>query len=287
MIDNFSFIDEMNFLIIFLPLMIVSIAMHRGAGVHWSLILRDLGVPMGLIIAFLSFLGMLTNMSDPDALGSATSYLLLAVIYGGILASIGYFWSFRSIELIDVPERSVDVKWSALAVATITILSAVIYYSWEAFGLIGFIEDVPFLVFTASALLALLICNRKNMLQALSQSFLLSAMINVVIGIIYYYHEEIGVGIAIGLLGIVYALTAYICLYFLSFKLGDPKKLDAPLMNWHWLEVSGFLIFMFLAPVSLAEFASNMTDDEKEEKLELRIQELERKLDLLSQQTTQ
>ena len=100
MIDNFSFIDEMNFLIIFLPLMIVCVAMQRGAGVHWSLILRDLGVPMGLIIAFLSFLGMLTNMSDPDALGSATSYLLLAVIYGGILASIGYLWGFRSIELI-------------------------------------------------------------------------------------------------------------------------------------------------------------------------------------------
>jgi hypothetical protein len=58
-------------------------------------------------------------------------------------------------------------------------------------------------------------------------------------------------------------------------------------MNWHWLEISGFIIFMFLAPVSLAEYGLNIEADEKEEKLELRIQELERKLDLLSQQTTQ
>jgi len=68
--------------------------------------------------------------------------------------------------------------------------------------------------------------------------------------------------------------------------MGDPKKLDPPLMNWHWLEVSGFVIFMFLAPVSLAEYGFNFEDDKKEEKLELRIQELERKLDLLSQHTT-
>ena len=138
-----------------------------------------------------------------------------------------------------------------------------------------------------TAFVALLISNRQNFLQALSQSFLLSAMINVLIGIIYYYNDEIGPGVAIGLLGIVYAQIAYICLYFLSFKMGDPKKLDPPLMNWHWLEVSGFVIFMFLAPVSLAEYGFNFEDDKKEEKMELRIQELERKLDLLSQQPTQ
>jgi len=159
------FIESMSLVAMILPLLIACIAMHIGAGVHSSLILRDLGVPLGLVMAFVGF--------------------------------------------------------------------------------------------------------------------------NVLIGIIYYYNDEIGPGVAIGLLGIVYAQIAYICLYFLSFKMGDPKKLDPPLMNWHWLEVSGFVIFMFLAPVSLAEYGFNFEDDKKEEKMELRIQELERKLDLLSQQPTQ
>ncbi|MBT7626208.1 MAG: hypothetical protein HN589_07985, partial [Proteobacteria bacterium] len=64
-------------------------------------------------------------------------------------------------------------------------------------------------------------------------------------------------------------------------------KLDAPLMNWHWLEVSGFIIFMFLSPASLKEDMLNIESDMNERKMELRIQALERKLDLLSHQTTQ
>ena len=156
----------------------------------------------------------------------------------------------------------------------------------EAAGLDSFYNPIPLTVSAATAFMALLITNRKNVLKALSQSFLLGALLNLLIGIIYYYNDEIGPGVAIGLLGIVYGLTAYVFVYFLSFKLSDPKTLDPPLMNWHWLEVSGFVIFMFLAPVSLAEYGFNFEDDKKEEKLELRIQELERKLDLLSQHTT-
>ena len=83
-------------------------------------------------------------------------------------------------------------------------------------------------------------------------------------GIIYCNHGEIGEGFAIGSQGIIYSLSAYICLYLLSFKLGDPKTLDAPLMNWHWLEISGFVIFMFLATVSLSEYGLNIEDDEKD-----------------------
>ena len=109
----------------------------------------------------------------------------------------------------------------------------------------------------------------------------------MLIGIIYCYHGVVGEGIAIGSQRIIYSLSAYICLYFLTYKLGDPKKLEASLMNWHWLEVSGFVIFMFLAPASLKEEMLNIESDKSERKMELRIQELERKLDLLSQHTTQ
>ena len=44
---------------------------------------------------------------------------------------------------------------------------------------------------------------------------------------------------------------------------------------------------MFLSPASLKEDMLNIESDMSERKMELRIQALERKLDLLSQQTTQ
>ena len=284
---NDLFFDGYSLVFIILPLLCACVAMHISARAHWSLILRDLGLPLGLIMAFTAFVGMLRGASDPSGVGHATGMLLLALMYGGIPASVGYFWGFRVEGVVNLTLKPTEVKWWGPSICIINFLVILAWFMNEAAGLDSFYNPIPLTVSAATAFMALLITNRKNVLKALSQSFLLGALLNLLIGIIYYYNDEIGPGVAIGLLGIVYGLTAYVFVYFLSFKLGDPKKLDAPLMNWHWLEVSGFIIFMFLAPVSLPEFISDIEDDEKEKKLELRIQALERKLDLLSQQTAQ
>ena len=281
------FFDGYSLAFIILPLMVACVAMHISAGVHWSLILKDLGLPLGLIMAFTAFVGMLRVANDPSGAGHATGMLLLALIYGGIPASIGYFWGFRVEGVVNLTLKPTEVKWWGPSICIMTLTAILAWFMDEAAGLDSFYSPIPLTVSASTAFIALLIINRKNVLKALSQSFLLGALLNVLIGIIYYYNDEIGPGLAIGLLGIVYGLTAYVFVYFLSFKLGDPKELDAPLMNWHWLEVSGFIIFMFLAPVSLPEFISDIEDEKKEEKVELRIQALERKLDLLSQQTAQ
>ena len=64
-----AFIDSTSFLIIIPPLTIACIAMYQGAGVHWSVILKDLGVPLGLLMCFIGFVGMAANTSDPSLLG--------------------------------------------------------------------------------------------------------------------------------------------------------------------------------------------------------------------------
>ena len=284
---NVLFFDHHSLTFVILPLMIACVAMHISARVHWSLILRDLGVPLALIGSFIGFLGLIYNVPDNSVIGPATGLLLVCLMYGGILASIGFFWGFRSEGFVNLTLRPTEIKWWGPSVSIMSFLAMQLVAADGAADLGLFFSPIPLSVSAATASIALLISNRQNMLQALSQSFLLSAMINVLIGIVYYYNDEIVPGVVIGLLGIVYSLSAYICLYLLSFKLGDPKKLDPPLMNWHWLEISGFIIFMFLAPVSLAEYGLNIEDDEKEKKLELHIKALERKLDLLSQQTTQ
>ena len=280
-----AFIDSTSFLIIIPPLTIACIAMYQGAGVHWSVILKDLGVPLGLLMCFIGFVGM-AKMSDPSLLGPTTATMLLPLLYGGILASIGYFWRFKFVKFVNVPLDPNAAKWWAPSVSVMFFLATLIWVMDNAAGLKPFYSSVPLGVCAATALVAVIISNRENMPRALSQSLLLGAMLNVLIGLINYYQGE-KQGLETALLGVTYAFIAYICLYFLTYKIGDPKKLDAPLMNWHWLEVSGFIIFMFLSPASLKEDMLNIESDMSERKMELRIQALERKLDLLSHQTTQ
>ena len=281
-----AFIDSTSFLIIIPPLTIACIAMYQGAGVHWSVILKDLGVPLGLLMCFIGFVGMAANMSDPSLLGPTTATMLLPLLYGGILASIGYFWGFKFVEFVNVPLDPNEAKWWAPSVSITFFLVMLIWVMDNAAGLRPFYSSVPLGVCAVTALVAVIFSNRENIPRAISQSLLLGAMLNVLIGLITHYQGE-KQGLETALLGVTYALIAYICLYFLTYKIGDPKKLDAPLMNWHWLEVSGFIIFMFLSPASLKEDMLNIESDMSERKMELRIQELERKLDLLSQQTTQ
>ncbi|MDC1017815.1 hypothetical protein OAR36_05090 [Pseudomonadales bacterium] len=283
--DDFFF-DGYSLVMIILPLTIACIAMYLGAGVHWSVILKDLGVPLGLLWCFIGFVGMAENLSHPTEVGIATAIMLLTLLYGGILTSIGYFWGFKFVEFVNVPLDPNEAKWWAPTVSVTFFLAILIWIMDNAAGLKPLYSSVPLGVCAITALVAVIISNRENIPRALSQSLLLGAMLNVLIGLINYYQGE-KQGLETALLGVTYAFIAYICLYFLTYKIGDPKKLDAPLMNWHWLEVSGFIIFMFLSPASLKEDMLNIESDMSERKMELRIQELERKLDLLSQHTTQ
>ena len=279
-------LDLIWIIAIVLPLTIACIAMYQGAGVHWSVILKDLGVPLGLLMCFIGFVGMAANMSDPSLLGPTTATMLLPLLYGGILASIGCFWGFKFVEFVNVPLDPNAAKWWAPTVSVTFFLAILIWIMDKAAGLKPFYSSVPLGVCAVTALVAVIFSNRENIPRAISQSLLLGAMLNVLIGLITYYQGE-KQGLETALLGVTYAFIAYICLYLLAYKIGDPKMLDAPLMNWHWLEVSGFIIFMFLSPASLKEDMLNIESDMSERKMELRIQALERKLDLLSQHTTQ
>ena len=271
-----SFIDPISVVVISVPLIVACIALRLGAGVHWSLVLRDLGVPLGLLMTFMGFLNIAYSASDASAIAPATAVMLLTILYGGLLASIGYFWSHRLAWSVDALQENKQVKWWAILAPLIFFLAILFWVLGMVNGFEVFIEIAPLGVFTTTALVALII-SKKNVVHTLSLSFLLSAMINIVIGLIYFYQgDRLGFGIAI--MGVIYSQIAYICLYFLAFKLGGSREIDTPLMNWHWLEVSAFLIFMFLAPITLQEELSNIESEKEAKALNFRIEELEREL---------
>ena len=130
-----------------------------------------------------------------------------------------------------------------------------------AAGLAAFINPVALSVFGTSIVSAILLSDSDYRVQVLCQASLLSAMISLVFGLIVLFQSFSGEGINEGMYeglklamnGLLYGIYSYICIYIFSYKFGTTERIDAPLMNWHWLEVTGFLIFMFFAPETLRE----------------------------------
>lgn len=280
-----EFIDPFWLLTIIIPLVVACITMQLVKGIHWAFLLRDLGVPIGLLISFIGFVGLLTSMNEDFELGIATATMLLGLICGGVLSAVGHFWVFRLVEFPSVYRYRNDLKWWAPSIS-ITAFLATIIWAMNDVGYQNFTVSAHLAFFGFVTAVALIISGKKNVLGALSQSFLFSAMLGVLIGLVVFYLGNQN-GLFIALVSIIYSLTSYICLYFASYDLVAQEKIDAPLMNWHWLEVSGFIIFMFLAPTSLNDYLSNIKNDKAEKKMELRVEELERQLDELKNMTIQ
>ena len=116
-------------------------------------------------------------------------------------------------------------------------------------------------VFFATIIAAVLLSDSNYRVEVLSRASLLSAMISLVFGLIVLYQSYSGgglnegmyEGLSIAMNGLNYGLFSYICIYMVSYKFGTTEKINAPLINWHWMEVTGFLIFMFFAPETLRE----------------------------------
>ena len=65
------------------------IASRCGSSLVFSL--KGLGSTSGLLMTFMGFLNIAYSASDASAIASATAVMLLTILYGGLLASIGYF----------------------------------------------------------------------------------------------------------------------------------------------------------------------------------------------------
>ena len=73
----------------------------------------------------------------------------------------------------------------------------------------------------------------------------------------------------------------YLIIYLLGFYNEPREVINAPLTNWHWMEVTGFYIFMFLAPDTILDNFQEADIAERFELLEQKVEELERELDIL------
>ena len=258
--ETFSyFVDSASLTAVFVPLFVTCVALWFSCKAKWNVLFRDLGVPFGLFFSVLGATGMSLTMKDVSAYGPATGIMLLTITYGGLVSALGHFSTFKR----SSPERHNNEKTASWMVITL-ILVAFLFFTLWAMVIIGFTDFfnlVALCVFGTSIVSAILLSDSEHRTEVLCQASLLSAMISLVFGLIVLYrsfsgdglNEGMYDGLKIAMNGLNYGLFSYICIYMVSYKFGTTEKINAPLINWHWMEVTGFLIFMFFAPETLRE----------------------------------
>jgi hypothetical protein len=265
----YSFIDLSSLVLVFAPLFIICVSLWLSCQAKWNVLFRDLGVPLGLCWSVLGATGMVL-ITEAKAIGPATAVMLLTITYGGLVSALGYFSTFKRSEPSSQNNQQ-KASWQAISLILISSLGILLFFASAAAGpsqdrLVAtvadlFINPMALSVLGTTVIAAILLSDSDHRIEVLCQASLLSAMISLVFGLVLLYKSFSGEGINEGMYeglkiamnGLLYGLLSYICLYIVSYKFGTTEKIDAPLMNWHWMEVTGFLIFMFFAPETLRE----------------------------------
>ena len=265
----YSFIDLSSLVLVFAPLFIICVSLWFSCQAKWNVLFRDLGVPLGLCWSVLGATGMVL-ITEAKAIGPATAVMLLTITYGGLVSALGYFSTFKRSEPSSQNNQQ-KASWQAISLILISSLGILLFFASAAAGpsqdrLVAtvadlFINPMALSVLGTTVIAAILLSDSDHRIEVLCQASLLSAMISLVFGLVLLYKSFSGEGINEGMYeglkiamnGLLYGLLSYICLYIVSYKFGTTEKIDAPLMNWHWMEVTGFLIFMFFAPETLRE----------------------------------
>ena len=254
-----SFIDSSSVVAVFVPLLLTCVSLWFACKTKWNVLFRDLGVPLGLFFSVLGATGM-ARMTEANAIGPATAIMLLTITYGGLVSALGYFSTFKGPKPSNRNNQE-TASWKAITFILVPFIVLALWANNGAAGNAAYVNPVALTVLVTTMLAAVFLSDSDYRTEVLCQASLLSAMVSLVLGLVVLYgsfsgeglNEGMYEGLSIAMNGLYYGLLSYICLYIISYKFGTTEKIDAPLMNWHWMEVTGFLIFMFFAPETVRE----------------------------------
>ena len=104
-------------------------------------------------------------------------------------------------------------------------------------------------------------------------------MATVMTGIMILLTGYTAEGILIAGAGLTYGVVGYITLYLITYSSDESPQIAATRTYWHWIEIAGFYIFMFLAPDTLLDNFQEADVQEQILQLENQIISLQEQLD--------
>ena len=247
---------------------------------NWADACLALGVPIGLLGGTVGATGMVHHMTEPARAYSATAIMLLTVLYGGMISAIGYFAQHQT----KVPAQG-SLSYSAFIWATIPLI-AMTGLAFDSAAGIGVFISVGSIYIFVVVYAGVFLLRKSVRSQDLVSAALFAAMLCLVAGLIQWYQSDGNdkSAIAVAMNGLNYGLFIYIVVYLWSLR-NPTDMIEAGKANWHWMEVSAFLVFMLFAPETIRESLINQQDEQaaiiENAELEDRLALLEKRLALL------
>ena len=268
-----SFLNTMSAIIVSFPILVAVALLSQGS---WRLrftLTRDLGIPIGVICALIGMTQMIVGIDDGDVVGPATAVMLTTIFYGGILSAAGYFLAETKLAAAD-HHGLVPLSFWRPAIVVTSFISSLLFAIFSAVQSEIFFNKVAALICGLASVAALLFSSPSRRPTNLSRAFLFSSMVAVVAGLIMVFMGDKNSGLFVAGNGLLYGLIGYVILYIWCVGRAESETINASLTNWHWMEVTGFFIFMFLAP-------DTILDNFQEQAVQQQIQELQSEIAIL------
>ncbi len=246
---------------------------------NWADVCLALGVPIGLLGGTLGATVMALKI-EPAAVYAASSVMLLTVLYGGVISAIGYFAQHRAKVPAPGSLSNISFIW-----ATVPLIAITGWVMDGAAGVGAFISEESIYIFVVVYAGVFLLCKSVRS-QDLVSAALFASMLCLVAGLIQWYQSDGNdkSAIAVAMNGLNYGLFIYIVVYLWSLR-NPTDRIEAGKANWHWMEVSAFLVFMLFAPETIRESLINQQDEQaaiiENAELKDRLALLEKRLALL------
>lgn len=235
-----------------------TIAISYGGG--WTfkttLLVRDLGLPVGLIFSMLgtaSILDQSHNLVDLSSLYAATAIMLMTITYGGLLAIVAHFILLSgkaessSLEAAHGPTK----EMTGFVVVFTTILISFGIYDTA----LQIISVTPVLLHLITLITAISLSKSQTRLKALFDAALYGSLLCILVGLISLFKGNSQMGLMTAALGLIYGLLIHLSCFIAACHKERTSEYNFALINWHWIEATAFFIFMFLAPQTIIDAA--------------------------------
>ena len=266
-------------LVVLFPIIVGVALLSQGSWRVRFTLTRDLGIPVGIIGSLIGMTQMMaytlttSGSEHRDGIYPATGVMLITIFYGGILSAAAHFLTETKWAVSDHNGWAPVGFWRpSIVVSSLVLILLYAIFSRELFYF--FIDRAAVLICGFSVVLALLVSSPGRRPTNLSRALLFSSMVAVIAGLITLFMGDKDKGLFVAANGLLYGLVGYVILYIWYAGRPEGETINAPLTNWHWMEVTGFFIFMFLAP-------DTILDNFQEEAVQQQIQELQSEIAIL------
>jgi len=239
-----------------------------------AVLMRDLGIPMGLMGSLLGSQAMIAAASEgtlvADWIYGWTGDAFLTPLYGGVFSALGFFLSGSGRpEAKKIQNRGRLRRGKLIIVVSGFPLFGYAGFFWASEAII--FQPIPAGVFLVTAAIAILTGRKGHYLSNLSQGCLISSLTSVLVGILILLRVETEYGLIVSGAGLLYGLVGYMAIYIVTYSTDYTPQVSATRTNWHWIELTGFFMFMFLAPDTLLDNYQEAAVQEQIKQLELRL----------------